>query len=176
MLGRDFNSRGMETCRGSIPPPRRFIMSCCTLYPLRIVEAMSIFQLAAWSSGMILASGARGPGFNSRSSPFLMHWQYSNSIMLVRMNGGLSNTITISTLESPCPTIADAPPAKHAELQKGVMDGPENYDGGFESGLLLSHLLILHPPRNPLFCILSRMYYVSRWTAKRFKYYTAVVL
>ena len=133
-------------------------------------------QLVVRSSGMILASGARGPGFNSRSSPFLMHWQYSNSIMLVRMNGGLSNTITISTLESPCPTIAYAPPAKHAELQKGVMDGPENYDGGFESGLLLSHLLILHPPRNPLFCILSRMYYVSRWTAKRFKYYTAVVL
>ena len=26
--------------------------------------------LAAWSSGMILASGARGPEFNSRSSPF----------------------------------------------------------------------------------------------------------
>ena len=25
MLGRDFNSRGMETCRGSIPPPRRFL-------------------------------------------------------------------------------------------------------------------------------------------------------
>ena len=29
-------------------------------------------QLAAWSSGMILASGARGPGLNSRSSPMPM--------------------------------------------------------------------------------------------------------
>ena len=28
--------------------------------------------LAAWSSGMILASGARSPGFNSRSSPVSM--------------------------------------------------------------------------------------------------------
>ena len=28
-------------------------------------------QLAAWSSGMILASGARGPGFNSRRSLFV---------------------------------------------------------------------------------------------------------
>ena len=26
-------------------------------------------QLAVWSSGMILASGARGPGFNSQNSP-----------------------------------------------------------------------------------------------------------
>ena len=33
-------------------------------------EATCILQPAAWSSGMILASGARGPGFNSRSSPF----------------------------------------------------------------------------------------------------------
>ena len=27
MLGRDFNSRGMETCRGSIPPLRRILVS-----------------------------------------------------------------------------------------------------------------------------------------------------
>ena len=29
----------------------------------------SLVPSAAWSSGMILASGARGPGFNSQNSP-----------------------------------------------------------------------------------------------------------
>jgi hypothetical protein len=34
-------------------------------------------QLAAWSSGMILASGARVPGANSRSNPFDMDPRFS---------------------------------------------------------------------------------------------------
>ena len=32
-------------------------------------SCVPLHQLAAWSSAMILAPGARGPGFNSRSSP-----------------------------------------------------------------------------------------------------------
>ena len=38
-----------------------------------LVQALRLvanrFQMAVWSSGMILASGARGPGFNSRNGP-----------------------------------------------------------------------------------------------------------
>ena len=37
--------------------------------------------MAAWSSGMILASGARGSGFNSRSSPFLFQNEQWNQEM-----------------------------------------------------------------------------------------------
>ena len=35
------------------------------------VQKLSSLQVAVWSSGMILASGARGPGFNSQNSPLV---------------------------------------------------------------------------------------------------------
>ena len=36
--------------------------------------------LGAWSSGMILLSGGRGPGFNSRSAPYFF---YLNSKIII---------------------------------------------------------------------------------------------
>ena len=64
---------------GSIPGPGIFALMnpfSAHLFFLRVCMETQKKTIAngcpsaAWSSGMILASGARGPGFNSRSSPF----------------------------------------------------------------------------------------------------------
>ena len=48
--------------------------------------------MATWSSGMILASGARGPGFNSRSGPYFFEYRVK---MLKFINNGIINQYVV---------------------------------------------------------------------------------
>ena len=48
---------------------RLFVRSLC------FYRNPSHYVMACWSSGMIRASGARGPGFDSRTGPINLHQQ-----------------------------------------------------------------------------------------------------
>ena len=63
--GPGFNSRSSPIGK-VLELPRHGLARC---WPGKVSAKSESLQLAAWSSGMILASGARGPGFNSRGSP-----------------------------------------------------------------------------------------------------------
>ena len=51
-------------------------------FSTRFGERNEVVSLAVWSSGMILASGARGPGFNSQNSPVAYAAAVLSSIFL----------------------------------------------------------------------------------------------
>ena len=53
--------------RGALSKTLRFPRMTCRQ---NVSGAPNMTQKAVWSSGMILAQGARGPGFNSQNSPF----------------------------------------------------------------------------------------------------------
>ena len=60
-----------ETLRTSILSVRRGVGNSLAHFLAARVSLDSIyFTLGCWSSGMILAWGARGPGFNSQNNPF----------------------------------------------------------------------------------------------------------
>ena len=63
-------SRGAGACRGTRNSVRGGICGMASRASLHEGSAADqSYHLAVWSSGMILASGARGPGLNSQNSP-----------------------------------------------------------------------------------------------------------
>ena len=50
MLGRDFNSRGMETCRGSIPPPRRAMLMLSSNWNQGLLAEMRLAEKSRLNS------------------------------------------------------------------------------------------------------------------------------
>ena len=63
---------------------------------------INMSQLAVWSSGMILASGVRGPGLNFQNSPFK---QLANGVGQARIGwqDGTQRTAQRSSSRPPCP-------------------------------------------------------------------------